>query len=219
MRLYEIDNTKTSIPSKIYKLIQRNCTTTLNACEETGRLLFRGSTKHEALYYAGDSPKDRHPRDTMKDMQEGIDAFLQHLGFKALRNNSTFVSSNLSIAKNYSVPKTSNIDSPMGNIYIVFPIDPFDFTWSERTTDLYGLTLNPSTFFVRQSNYQKDPSQMFSKENLFKFQDFFQFRNDKLTKAMKMGTEIMVHGSYYAIHIRFIHDVQRILFGGMQAKV
>jgi len=70
--------------------------------------------------FVGQSREDRQPKDSDTDQTRLFDAALASSGFKALRSNSLFVSSSISVANDYGKP------------WVIFPLDGFDFTYTNR---------------------------------------------------------------------------------------
>lgn len=88
------------------------------------RFLFRGikGQASDALY--GKPFLDRKPKDSPQAADMLFNLAMKEAGFDARRDNSSFVSGNDSHAGGY------------GNLYIMFPVDGFKFTWSKKHDDL-----------------------------------------------------------------------------------
>ena len=112
---------------RLYKLvsfIEAHCQEYLQMSKLAGGFLYRGIARNlnRAPIFIGNSSDNRPPRNTAPNIQKIADEYLKIGGFKALRSNSVFC---------------GNIDqaSEYGDIYIIFPIDGFDFTWSMNHDD------------------------------------------------------------------------------------
>ena len=100
------------------------------------------------------------------------------MGFTALRGNSIFAT---------SVPSRARI---YGTLYIIFPIDGFDFTYCVGEYDLelpYAATPDSLGF---QWLGTEDPEAF--------LQDYLP-RKDNLAQALKEGYEVYIRGQYYAL--------------------
>jgi len=150
MRLFEFeDNDKINV-DHVYKFIQRNCSDFLKIAN--GRLLYRGDKDIKKSVYIGKSRNDRNNL-TSDDWAIGIiDKNLEEQGFKALRRNSIFCTRDVMTAKSY------------GKLYIIFPFNKFNYTWSPDIHDLTAsLKLSPFAIKCHKSN---DWSKFFSKKYL-----------------------------------------------------
>lgn len=88
------------------------------------RFMFRGikGQNSDAIY--GKPFTKRRPKDSPKTADMLFNLAMKEAGFEARRDNSSFVSGNDSHAGGY------------GNLYIMFPVDGFSFTWSKKHDDL-----------------------------------------------------------------------------------
>jgi hypothetical protein len=80
--------------------------------------------------FVGASPRNRTPQSTSRLFQQLIDdALYDYLGYgAAVRSNSIFVTGNRSQASGYA--------SSFAQIYVIFPKDSAEFTWSDHVNDL-----------------------------------------------------------------------------------
>lgn len=109
---------------KYFSYIEKNCGEFLTAARAANKLLFRGQSDSEHPVFVGYPRENRRPKDSSAEAQQLFDQYLSALGFKALRSNSIFTSSDDIQAGNY------------GTVYAIFPKDGFSFTWSTKETDL-----------------------------------------------------------------------------------
>jgi hypothetical protein len=137
MRLSEIDpNTigpgdKVSIDfgtppndtEKVIEYLKQNCSDIIEDMRATKKLLYRGLKRGElGPIFVGQSRQDRKPKDTGSKVSAFFDQALASHGFKALRSNSIFVTSEYHHALSY------------GNaVYAIFPINGFNFTYTNST--------------------------------------------------------------------------------------
>ena len=113
--------------ASIAGLIKRDCSQYLIAMQKAKQLIVRGMQWDECReldMFKGKSRAKRNPLDSDPQTQKLFDNCLVKLGFKALRSNSTFCTSNIEAASGY------------GLTYILFPFNSSPFTWSTRMNDL-----------------------------------------------------------------------------------
>ena len=115
--------TITPYQAKYFSIIEKECSQFVSEMKKAKRLLFRGidTTKHDVFY--GRPRVDRQPMDTNIEIQRKIDKLLLVAGFKALRSNSIFATSDASQAEEYGEP------------YFIFPKNGYSFTWSSKHSD------------------------------------------------------------------------------------
>jgi hypothetical protein len=143
MRLLEFDNISIA-ESDIEALIKTNCSEALKICQTTHKAIYRGMGIYGGGPYEfiSDTPKQRRKPTLNSDrFQAFIDDILYANGFKALRSNSIFCTSNREMASEY------------GNIYVIFPFDGFSMTGNKFHDDIL-----PKRFFLRllQLGYMSD---------------------------------------------------------------
>lgn len=107
------------------KLLETHCSRSLAASRATGALLYRGMRGGKPWAFVAQSRSDRRAKDTPQSTQELMDRFLGAAGFKALRGNSIFVTSDAGEAQGY------------GSLYVIFPWDTAAVTWNRRIKDFY----------------------------------------------------------------------------------
>lgn len=199
MRIYEIDaGTRTSIDgfTEALHLIQANCKQALSAMTSANRFLYRGTRGAPSEVFHGASRQDRNPSSSTKEFQENIDSALSMAGFKALRSNSIFCSGDIMEAVGYGGNK---------NLYMIFPIDGFQYTWSPKIRDLfvdeYNLWGDDPGAFDKRTTFYREPN---APDELKK--EFLQrvgYKNTDLDAAIVSGREIMISGEYYAVYAKY----------------
>jgi hypothetical protein len=177
--------------------------------EEGGwQLLFRGIKNANSPTLLSQSREGRRAKDSSWQWQEAIDTKLKEAGYSALRSNSIFVSGNQQVAQAY------------GDLYCIFPIDGFQYTWSgeirdifaEYSTDEYNwdrwtkhVSINPKTdpLLAKSYNFFVDLKTLTGKE----FAGKYAFENSDLKDAINSKHEIYIRGSYYAILYKKLEDM------------
>jgi hypothetical protein len=106
------------------KAIVRHCPTTVSACQRTGKLLYRG-TKETAPAFYGKPFEKRMAKDSNTEYSDAFNYALKQAGAEARRDNSMFCTTNRNFAQGFG-----------HELYIIFPRDPFHFTWSDKVKDL-----------------------------------------------------------------------------------
>jgi hypothetical protein len=109
----------------VFTYIETNCSEFLAAVVKAKKFLYRGINKAPDSYAIVGKPlKNRKPRDSSLELQKQFDRLLTLAGFEALRSNSIFATSMYSSASTY------------GNVYAIFPLDGYKFTYSEVWDDI-----------------------------------------------------------------------------------
>lgn len=108
---------------KYFSMIEKECASFLNDVKATKRFLYRGMSGSEPVLI-GYPHEQRQVKDTKSKNQELFDERLKMCGFKALRSNSIFTTGSRSQAKSYS-----------DSVYLIFPKDGYDFSWSPMHED------------------------------------------------------------------------------------
>lgn len=200
MKLYEIaSGEKEEILDSIVPMITKNCKRALHCMRATHGFLFRGIKAGQAKalprVFLGASRDNRNPTSSSATFQRNIDLTLSNAGFNALRLNSIFVTSNIHEASLYSSQ----------NLYMIFPIDGFKFTWSPVISDLYINEWkmwgdDDIAFNTRQEFYNHENA---SPELQKRFLEITRYTDTDFTSAMKSGNEIMISGRYYAVTSKY----------------
>ena len=113
--------------TKTYKLldgIKNKCSDAVAAMQSTGRVLYRGTSYTQDIYI-GKPFTDRRTTTSHQKIQEVYDNAIAKEGFKALRSNSIFTSTSREFATGFG-----------NHLYIIFPVNGFDFTWSKTIKDI-----------------------------------------------------------------------------------
>jgi len=105
---------------KMFDILDRECSDFLHVMKFTGKLVYRGLRTNVSVF-EGRSREDRVPKDSNLATSNRLDQALRNHGFKALRSNSIFTTTDRSFAIGY------------GNIYCIFPKNGFHvLTTNER---------------------------------------------------------------------------------------
>lgn len=115
----------------LFKALSKNCSQIIKVYKEINRnnfnqnkFLYRGiRSSDDALY--GKPYDARKPKDSDGELHELLNNAMDSAGLKAKRDNSTFMTGDRSQASGYG-----------NSLYIMFPVDGFQFTWSKREKDL-----------------------------------------------------------------------------------
>lgn len=102
---------------KYFSLIEDVCSDFIKVVKRSNNFLYRGMTSSGDVLY-GKSIENRNPKDSEIEVQRVIDKFLKMSGFKALRSNSIFTSSDKQFASGF------------GTTYVIFPKNGFSYTWN-----------------------------------------------------------------------------------------
>jgi predicted nuclease with TOPRIM domain len=116
----ELNNKFSKEDLKYFSYIEKNCSQMVDAVQITGTFLYRGMNDSEKIIH-GLPHENRQAKDTKQSVQVKVDQMLKASGFKALRSNSIFCTTSHSHAGSFGK-----------NVYIIFPLDGFDFTWSKE---------------------------------------------------------------------------------------
>jgi uncharacterized protein YihD (DUF1040 family) len=107
------------------KAILKNCKTVVSASQTTGELLYRGVSDTNAPAYYGKPFDQRNPLHSNRNFNDAFNYALKMEGVEARRDNSMFCTTSKSFAQGFG-----------NELYIIFPRDPFHFTWSDKVKDL-----------------------------------------------------------------------------------
>lgn len=180
MLINEIQQNNTE---EIRKILTVNCSESIAACYDSDNFLFHGSGFDDSFVmnkdYLVDITRNRIPRQH-EDIAEIIDDKLKLSGFKALRSNSLFCIGDYTEATHFS----------KSNIYVIFPFDGFNLTWSTESKYYFGI--DPG-YFSEYSNDELDaipPKEFISK---------FGLRNYSLSSAISSGHEVLIQGKFLAV--------------------
>lgn len=109
---------------KLVKAIAKECSQALGEYRKTKLILLRGVQNGASTAFMGRSRIDRESKDSSQRLQEIYDTALKSKGFKALRGNSIFTTTDEGFAQGY------------GSLYYIFPKNGFSYTWSKHEKDL-----------------------------------------------------------------------------------
>lgn len=121
--------------TRLFNGITKNCTEAVAAMQQTHDFMFRGTSNQTKDAFYGRSHERRLPTHSNSDLSEFFNRMMEMEGFEARRDNSIFVTSDLSLANKF------------GNVYVIFPRDGFKFTWSTTKSDLVLSTRHWFYFF------------------------------------------------------------------------
>jgi len=147
--------------------IEEHCSDIIKLMKVSGIFLYRGVKNQSTTVFVGQSRQDREPKDTRQDISAYFDKALASHGFKALRGNSIFVTSNLLQAAGY------------GDTYAIFPMNGFDYTYTSMT----DLIIRNGHLIEYPDNLIEDVSEWYNK-NMGKFD------NDKDSEVASKMHEI-----------------------------
>jgi len=159
--------------TKVVNFIKTNCSDILKLYQRSGQYLYHGFKEKHQLLFLGNPRTDRKPRNSEPKFQEAIDNHLKDAGFKALRSNSIFC-----------VPLRRR-SSYYGSPYIIFPLNGFNYTWSDKFFDIYVCDKDIEI-------YLPFDAKTFIKNVGFK-------NNEGIEKALNIDNEICINGNYVAI--------------------
>lgn len=118
-------STKEILPiEQAFREIKQNCSQAIKLYKTQRSLMYRGLKGTNVDAFKSYSRSDRKPSDSAIGLHELYNLALQTVGIKARRDNSIFVSGNYSQAREY------------GNVYVIFPVDGFNYSWSTVVDDV-----------------------------------------------------------------------------------
>jgi transcription antitermination factor NusG len=111
----------------LFKALAKNCKQIIKVYKQLNRnnfdqeiFLYRGiKSTEDALY--GKPFENRKPKDSLTNLHDLVNNALKDSGFVATRENSTFVTGKRSQAAGYG-----------DDLYIIFPVDGFEFTYTKE---------------------------------------------------------------------------------------
>lgn len=186
---------KSDAADKLVKTIAKECSQVLPYYRKTQEILFRGIDSGPTAF-VGRSWNNRRTKDSDKQLQAVYDMVLKKNGFKALRSNSIFTTSDAEFAAGY------------GDLYYIFPKNGFKYHWNKEMRDL--VLDNPSMIFQEGLilDLMDDASEWYEKKtgknidfDLYEiYGDPQGFINDlkriKFPKAAKLTAESLVDFKY-----------------------
>jgi hypothetical protein len=196
MRIDEIEpGQKQEIDGQVeqyMELVATNCSDALNAMKQTRHFLYRGYMDAQSIAFKGASRNNRRPLSFDQDVAEKLDELFDYEGIAAKRSNSIFVSSDMDDATFYTnyTPGTMGGPKRHDNVYMIFPINGFNFSWARKTSDLFGDWSPYRDTPLLMGNHFDELTQKYG----FTDQDFI--------SAVRSGKEILISGQYYAFNER-----------------
>lgn len=212
----------------LIKTIAKECSQVLPYYRKAKEILLRGVDSNTDAF-VGRSWDQRRTKDSSKKLQELYDMILKKNGFKALRSNSIFTTSDMHQAMEY------------GELYYIFPKNGFKYHWNKEIPDL---VLDDPTQIFKESKimdlmdaatewYGKktgkdidfdlyeimdDPQGFindlkrikYPKAATLKLEDFLDFKHiqkeigptqTNFSAGLVSGNEMMISGEYYAIKV------------------
>lgn len=213
---------------KLAKTIAKECSQALGQYRKTKLILLRGIGSNVPSAFVGRSWNNRETKDSSQRLQEIYDEVLKSKGFKALRGNSIFTTTDDSFASSY------------GDLYYIFPKNGSNYTWNKFNKDLVlesiDQVLDIGAFEEIVVNVENWYEKKYKKELRWKYEDpyeamydldgFFKtlkklkypknitlldvvawdyIKNDigptatNFAAGLESGNEMMISGEYYAI--------------------
>lgn len=186
---------------KVTNYIKTRCSQILKLYKETDNYLYHGFKDKMPLIFMGNPRDDRKPMDTDIELQKEADRKLKEAGFNALRSNSIFCTNRFKRASSY------------GEVYIIFPLNGFNYTYSDKLYDFY---MDFSMTDLRI--FKKLPSQ--------EFVHYWKFKNKFLGNILDSpsGNEIYINGPYIAVgadntYHQFHDNNIKLLFDNLGLKI
>ena len=116
--------------TKIIRILEKDCSEALALYKSSRLFMFRGTrSKSPKMAYIGRARDDRNPMDSQIIAQKLYDMLLTKRKIVAQRHNSIFVTSNYLSASDYA-------NGMVNNIFIIFPKNGFNYSWSPKKQDL-----------------------------------------------------------------------------------
>lgn len=118
--------------NNLFKALHKNCQQIIkvyqqlngNSSSDQKRFMYRGiKSRADALY--GKPFTARAPKDSNSELHHLLNNAMKDAGLDARRDNAMFVSGDVDQASGYG-----------SDVYILFPVDGFTFTWSREIKDL-----------------------------------------------------------------------------------
>jgi hypothetical protein len=211
MKIYEIEagekiNIKPENLKELAMKIKTECSDAYTAMENISQILYRGmllgnsiarffKLKPSLNIFLGKPREDRKPVDVKLETQEKYDAYLRDAGMTALRSNSIFCTTSQSDAKQY------------GELYMIFPKNGFEFTWSPDVKDLTNNVIQSWRHKAFPSNFAKQYTDL----NKVRFDDYLKyyfsqirFDNTHFEEALRSKNEILIRGEFYAVNQNYL---------------
>lgn len=209
MRLFEIATTETKTYSdfeEFMDILEEECSTIWNMYKRTG-FLYRGIQDYDDLIVKS-IRSDRNPTDLDPIRHNlSIEAY-KKLGIAAHRGNSIFCSTDLEVAEAW------------GDTYIVFPTDPFKFSYLANWYSYAEKHLAELGSAIPEGNITKYPYFMFTYmidgkttvDDLAAILQEAGLSSTGLPMAISQGLEVLITGQkYYAVSTTYEAEVEMFL--------
>ena len=202
MRINEIGSVR---PPSITKEIMRNCRQIVQLyISQTDAFFYRGAKRSDSSYKSV-TIDDRKPRDTDRFTHDRMTTAMKETGLKAHRGNSIFVTSNFRHAAEYT--ERGGLYN-VGEVYIIFPINGFQYTWSPKVYDLYGAMLDGRIDLELDDTYGGSDA-----DNFIRQVKKLGYKSTDLEKALRLNCEVMIKGRYYGINASRKKDITAFIRG------
>jgi hypothetical protein len=212
VRLFEFEQQELEIDNTLAS-IAKECSNILAIYKKTETVAYRGipGIRLQGIF-SGVSPENRAPKHTPKETDMIINKALDQAGFSARRDNSIFVTSELSTAKTYA-------EYDDGETYVIFPVNGFKFTYSRKHKDL---TLGLG-FVTADYATEENPDVRNNKHVTWKmkhayidlgpkgFCNHLGFTSTNIEYALQNDLEIYIKGKYYAISRKYYKQIEEFL--------
>ena len=185
---------KLTVNDGLLEEIEIECSNAIVSMRNASKFLYRGIdiSSSQAYPFRSTTRTNRMPKDTPHELQDAFNDIMDICRIRTNRSNSIFCTSEYGTARNYGVE------------HIIFPMNGSNILWADRVRDLYK---NPEA---------KDDLREFLNSDGFKekianakaFVQKWGYHNSDLTKALTSRNEIMINGSYYAIPMRLLSNLQ-----------
>jgi len=177
---------------KVVGYIEDNCRPWLEA--SGGMLVYRGATVTNPVWaYTRKVRQDRLPMNSSEEMHDLFNGLIAMAGGVANRDNSVFVTSDPGEARMY------------GDVHVVLPVGPFNYTWSPHWSDWYSdlrteggkhdlrSLLRQSVRLAAGPRIRGEDSGLLDPGNYDPVQvQRFIYADRELPRAIKSGHEIMI---------------------------
>lgn len=208
MRLYELQaGEKEQVDTeaiKISEILSTECSAALGVMQRVKLPLYRGYATQQLDAFKGMSRNNRQPLSFGLRTSELLDDLFISSGFKALRSNSIYCSSRYNDAALYTSYIPGDHTSPpkeYTRIYYIFPVNGFNFTWSRKTGDLYGMWGDQDDKLLKAGNGKA-------------IMDRYKFTDKNFIEAVKSGYEVLISGTYYAFNVeKYKHIIEPLING------
>lgn len=174
-------------------IISEQCSDSIQAIKQAGDFLYRGlnSVGYGTIAFHGKTRENRQPNNLKRaNSQRMFDNALALTGIVANRTNSIFCTGSFEQASAYALD--------YNDIFLIFPINGFKFSWSPNVRDPvsdmdYKWPVNHEQEYY--NNYVIGRG----------------YIDTDLDKAISSKYEIMVHGEYYAIRSNYGEKLKSLL--------